>query len=62
MQSPTFITTLSHDSSELPKHRESELGFPDTKYVVSLATISNSSKQPMGVQQGGLILTGNPGS
>ena len=40
-QCPTFITPLAQHSPELQNTRESELGFLDTKYVVSLKTTSS---------------------
>ena len=42
VQCPTFITPLAQQSPEPQDTRESELGFLDTKYVVSLETTSNS--------------------
>ena len=41
VQCPTFITLLAQHSPDSRSTRESELGFLDTKYVVSLETTSS---------------------
>ena len=72
VQCPTFITPPGLMSNfhyspgftwaSLRLTGRVSLGFPDTKSVVSLETTCNSSKHPLGVQQGNLILTANPWS
>ena len=62
VQCPTFITPLSPGPPELPKHRETESGLPWDQ----ICGVSRNNMQflqtPLGVQQGHLILTANPGS
>ena len=62
VQCPTFITPLSPGLTWAPKAQGEWVWVSDTKSVVSLETTCSSSNHPLGVHQGHLILTANPGS
>ena len=62
VQCPTFIIPLSTGLTWAPKAQGEWVWVSNTKPVMSLETTCNSSKHPLGIQQGHLILTANPGS